>query len=219
MSILGEFSKGLWKENPTFMLLLGLCPTLAVTTSLSNAVGMGLAATFVLICSNVMISMLKKAIPDEVRIPVYIVIIATFVTVVKLLMAAYLPALKEALGIFLALIAVNCIILGRAEAFASKNSPVASLFDGLGMGLGFTVGLSTIAFFREILGSGTLWGIPLCEGLHGYTLKVFSLAPGGFLTLGLILAFFAWRKNHYNNLVLIKENLNRGRKILAQGLK
>ena len=211
MGVLSEFTKGLWRENPTLVLLLGLCPTLAVTTSVQNALGMGLAATFVLVCSNMIISLLKKLIPGEIRIPVYIMIIATFVTVVKLLMAAYLPALKEALGIFLALIAVNCIILGRAEAFASKNTPFASFFDGLGMGLGFTLGLSTIAFFREIIGSGSFWGIPLAEGLEKYSVKMFVLAPGGFLTLGLILAFFAWRRNRHDRLARVRNNLNRGR--------
>ena len=211
MRLFRELTKGLWRENPTLVLLLGLCPTLAVTTGLANAVGMGLAATFVLVCSNVLISLLKKMVPDEIRIPVYIMIIATFVTVVKLLMAAYLPALKEALGIFLALIVVNCIILGRAEAFASKNSPFASMLDGLGMGLGFTIGLSIIGIIREVLGNGTLWGIPLTDGLTAYTPKVFILAPGGFLTIGLILAFCAWRRNHHNNLLLIRKNLDRGR--------
>ena len=219
MSLVKEFAKGLWRENPTLVLLLGLCPTLAVTTSLPNAVGMGLAATFVLVCSNVLISVLKKLIPSEVRIPAYIMIIATFVTVAKLLMAAYLPALKEALGIFLALIVVNCIILGRAEAFASKNPPLASFFDGLGMGLGFTSGLSVIAVFREILGNGTLWGIPLADGLAAYTPKVFVLAPGGFLTLGLILAFCAWRRNHHDNLLQIKKNIYRGRAQRAHELE
>ena len=211
MSIVSEFSKGIIRENPVFVLLLGLCPTLAVTTGVSNAVGMGFAATFVLICSNVLISICKKGIPKEIRIPIFIVVIATFVTVVKLVMSAYFPALKASLGIFLALIVVNCIILGRAEAFAFKRGVVESIFDGLGMGLGFTLALCIIAFFREVIGAGTFFGIPLANGLEEYTEKIFILSPGGFLTLGLILAVFSFFRNRRDQKVQIRKNLNRGR--------
>lgn len=206
-----EFVKGLFAENPVLVLLLGCCPVLAVTTGVSNAIGMGLAATFVLICSNFLISLIKAGVPKEIRIPIYIVIIATFVTVVKLLMAAYAPALKDALGIFLALIVVNCIILGRAEAFASKNGPILSILDGLGMGLGFTLALCLIAFFREILGTGAVLGIPLANGLEPYTQKAFILAPGGFLTMGLILFAAAWLKNRHDRKMQIRRNLVLGR--------
>ncbi len=184
------FFKGLFKENPVFVIVLGMCPTLAVTTSLEKAIGMGLASTFVLVFSNLIISLIKKLVPDEVRIPIFIVVIATFVTLVKLIMAAYFPELKAALGIFLPLIVVNCIILGRAEAFASKNGPVASLADGLGMGIGFTLALCLLGAVREILGAGSLLGIPFADGLGAYTQTIFILAPGGFLTLGLFMAFF-----------------------------
>ncbi len=184
------FFKGLFKENPVFVIVLGLCPTLAVTTSLEKAIGMGLASTFVLVFSNLIISLIKSLVPDEVRIPVFIVVIATFVTLVKLIMAAYFPELKAALGIFLPLIVVNCIILGRAEAFASKNGPVASLADGLGMGVGFTLALCLLGAVREILGSGSLLNIPFADGLGQYTQTIFILAPGGFLTLGLFMALF-----------------------------
>ncbi len=190
MNLSKEFFKGIFKENPVFVLVLGMCPTLAVTTSVEKAIGMGLASTFVLVCSNLIISLIKKFVPDEVRIPIFIVVIATFVTLVKLIMAAYFPALKAALGIFLPLIVVNCIILGRAEAFASKNGPVASLIDGLGMGVGFTLSLMLLGAIREILGSGALLGIPFADGLENYTQTLFILAPGGFLTLGLLMGFF-----------------------------
>ncbi len=211
MGAMGEFTKGLLKENPVLVLLLGLCPTLAVTTGLSNAIGMGLAATFVLVCSNLLISIFKSLIPKEIRIPIFIIVIATFVTIVKLVMAAYFPALKASLGIFLALIVVNCIILGRAEAFASKKNPLLSVIDGLGMGLGFTLALCLIAFFRELLGSGTLFGIPLVQGLDAYTQKIFILAPGGFLTLGLILFVFGWLKTRHDKKQMIRKNLEMGR--------
>ncbi len=184
------FFKGLFKENPVFVIVLGMCPTLAVTTSLEKAIGMGLASTFVLVFSNLIISLIKKLVPDEVRIPVFIVVIATFVTLVKLIMAAYFPELKAALGIFLPLIVVNCIILGRAEAFASKNGPAASLADGFGMGIGFTLALCLLGTVREMLGSGSFLGIPFADGLGAYTQTIFILAPGGFLTLGLFMAFF-----------------------------
>ena len=190
MSIFADFFRGLFKENPVFVLVLGMCPTLATTSSVEKAIGMGLATTFVLVCSNLIISLIKKLVPDEVRIPAFIVVIATFVTLVKLIMAAYFPDLKAALGIFLPLIVVNCIILGRAEAFASKNGPVASLADGLGMGLGFTLSLALLGTIREILGSGSFLGIPFADGLTPYTQTIFILAPGGFLTLGLLMGFF-----------------------------
>ncbi len=190
MNLVQEFMKGIFKENPVFVLVLGMCPTLAVTTSVEKAIGMGLATTFVLVCSNIIISMIKKFVPDEVRIPIFIVVIATFVTLVKLIMAAYFPALKEALGIFLPLIVVNCIILGRAEAFASKNEPMPSLIDGLGMGVGFTLSLILLGAIREVLGSGSILGIPFWTGIERYTQTIFILAPGGFLTLGLLMGFF-----------------------------
>lgn len=184
------FTRGLVRENPVFVLLLGLCPVLAVTTGLGNAVGMGLAATFVLLCSNLLVSIIKGVVPADVRIPVFIIVIATFVTVVKLIFAAYFPALKASLGIFLPLIVVNCIILGRAEAFASKNGPVASVIDAIGMGFGFTLALCAIAAVREILGDGKIFGIPIARGLESYTCTTMILAPGGFVTMGLLLAFF-----------------------------
>ena len=211
MSIVNEFSKGIIRENPVLVLLLGLCPTLAVTTGVSNAVGMGFAATFVLICSNLLISICKKGIPKEIRIPIFIVIIATFVTVVKLVMAAYFPSLKASLGIFLALIVVNCIILGRAEAFAFKRGIIESVFDGIGMGLGFTLALCLIALFREVLGAGTFYGIPLAKGLEPFTQKIFILSPGGFLTVGLILSAAAYFKNRRDRRLQIHKNLNHGR--------
>ncbi len=190
MKLFADFFKGILRENPVFVLVLGMCPTLAVTTSVEKAIGMGLASTFVLVCSNLIISLIKKGVPDEVRIPIFIVVIATFVTLVKLLMTAYFPDLAAALGIFLPLIVVNCIILGRAEAFASKSGPIASLADGLGMGLGFTVALMLLGIIREVLGSGSLLGIPFADGLSNYTQTIFILAPGGFLTLGLLMGFF-----------------------------
>lgn len=190
MKILPQFTNGFFRENPVFVLVLGMCPTLATTSSLEKAVGMGLATTFVLTCSNIIISMIKRHIPDEVRIPIFIVVIATFVTLVKLIMAAYFPELKAALGIFLPLIVVNCIILGRAEAFASKNDLPASLADGLGMGVGFTLALALLGSTREILGSGSLLGIPFFDGVSAYTQSIFIMAPGGFLTLGLFMGFF-----------------------------
>ncbi len=181
-----EFTKGLLKENPVLVLLLGMCPSLATTTSVINAVGMGLSATAVLVCSNVVISLLRKVIPQKVRIAAYIVIIAAFVTVVQLLLEAYVPSLSKSLGVFIPLIVVNCIILARAEAFASKNKVGASFLDGLGMGLGFTLALVLISTVREILGNGTWAGIRIMSG--GYTpALMFILPSGGFLTLGLVL--------------------------------
>ena len=184
------FWYGVFKNNPTFRLVLGLCPTLAVTTSLENAIGMGLAATFVLVCSNVLVSALRKVIPAAVHIPCYIVIIATFVTAIDLLMQAYLPALSESLGIFIPLIVVNCIILGRAEAFASRNPVLPSLADGLGSGIGFTLALSLIATVREIAGAGTLtiWGDLVFKGLNPGPVTLAILPAGGFIVLGLLLA-------------------------------
>jgi len=177
---------GIITENPTFRLVLGTCPTLAVTTSAINGLGMGAAATFVLVGSNVVISLLRKLIPDNVRIPAFIVIICTFVTMVQLMMQAYLPDLYESLGIFIPLIVVNCIILARAEAFASKNPVLASAVDGLGMGLGFTLALTLIGVIREIIGSGSVFGVRLMSA--GYEpMLIFVLASGGFLTFGLLL--------------------------------
>ncbi len=192
MSLMKDLTRGLFKENPVFRLVLGLCPTLAVTTSVEKAVGMGLASTFVLICSNFIISIIKKLVPKEVRIPIFIVVIATFVTLVKLIMTAYLPALTASLGIFLPLIVVNCIILGRAEAFASRSNPISSIADGIGMGIGFTLALTLLGAIREILGSGTFLDIPFASGLSPYTQTIFILAPGGFLTLGLLMGLFNW---------------------------
>ena len=186
-SIAGKIIKnGIIDENPTVRLVLGMGPTLAVTTAVSNALGMGAAATFVLICSNMVIALLRNFIPAKVRIPAYVVIIAAFVTIVQLLMKAFLPALDSALGIFIPLIVVNCIILGRAEAFASKNQVVPSILDGLGMGIGFTLALTLIATIREILGNGTFLGISLFGPDYPPAL-IMILAPGGFITLGLLL--------------------------------
>lgn len=181
---------GIFKNNPVFRLVLGMCPTLAVTTSLENALGMGLAATFVLICSNVLVSALRKVIPGAVHIPCYIIIIATFVTAIDLLMQAYLPELSASLGIFIPLIVVNCIILGRAEAFASKNGVVASFADGVGSGIGFTLALAVIASVREIAGAGTLtvWGDIAFKNLNPGPMTLAILPAGGFIALGLILA-------------------------------
>lgn len=191
MRFLSELTRGIVRENPTFRLVLGMCPTLALTTSLENALGMGVAATFVLICSNAAISALRNVIPATVRIPCYIVIIAAFVTMVDLLMQAYTPALAESLGIFIPLIVVNCIILGRAEAFASKNGVLYSVADGVGMGLGFTIALSIIATIREFLGNGsiTVWGDLAIRNIHSHAVVLVILPAGGFVTLGLILAF------------------------------
>ncbi len=177
---------GIIKENPTFVLMLGMCPTLAVTTTAINGVGMGLATTAVLVCSNLIISMLRKIIPDRVRIPAYIVIVASLVTVVQLLLQAFIPSLYESLGIFIPLIVVNCIILGRAEAYAAKNAPGLSAFDGIGMGLGFTVGLTCIAICREILGAGAVFGIQFIP--DDFHISIFGLAPGAFFVLAILTA-------------------------------
>ena len=176
---------GILTENPTFMQLLGMCPTLAVTTSLQNGLGMGLSAAAVLVCSNFLISLLRKVIPDKVRIAAYIVIIAAFVTLIDMSLQAYLPDLASSFGLFIPLIVVNCIILARAEAFASKNNPIMSALDGVGMGLGFTGALCIISAIREILGAGTIWGIPLYGGAI-QPMGIMIMAPGGFIVLGLL---------------------------------
>ena len=183
---------GLIDENPTFMQLLGMCPTLAVTTSLANGIGMGLSVTFVLTLSNMLVSLLRKIIPQKIRIAAYVVIIATFVTVVDLILKAYIPALSQSLGLFIPLIVVNCIILARAEAFASKNGVLKSAADGIGMGLGFTMALSIISAIREILGNGTILGMSV--GISNPA-AIMMLPPGGFLTLGLILGVINVFKN------------------------
>ena len=188
MSQLNNLLRGIIKENPLFILVLGTCPSLAVTTSLENGIGMGLATTFVLIGSNAIISFLKSIIPGEIRIPSYIVVIATFVTAVDLIMQAYLPVLSQSLGLFVPLIVVNCIVLGRAEAFASKNSVFSSLVDGLGMGIGFTMALVLLGGIREIIGNGTLLGTVIVEGYKPALL--FILPPGAFITLGFLIAGF-----------------------------
>lgn len=187
MKGLDVLKNGLFKENPTFVQLLGMCPTLAVTTSLQNGVGMGLSATAVLVTSNVIISLLRKVIPDKIRIAAYIVIIATAVTIIEMLLKAYLPDLASSLGIFIPLIVVNCIILARAEAFASKNSVGKSALDGLGMGLGFTGALCIISAVREFLGSGCIWGIQIYGEGAIQPMSIVTLAPGGFIVLGLII--------------------------------
>ena len=186
---------GLIKENPTFVLMLGMCPTLAVTSSAINGLGMGLSTTVVLVLSNMLISAFRKVIPDGVRMPAYIVIVASLVTVVQFIMQAYTPSLSESLGVYIPLIVVNCIILGRAESYASKNPVVPSLFDGLGMGLGFTMGLTLIGLFRELLGAGQIFGfqiLPLADaatGKAGYTpITIFVLAPGAFFVLAFLIA-------------------------------
>lgn len=180
-------TKGLIKENPVLRLVLGTCPTLATTTMAINGLGMGAAATFVLICSNMAISALRKVIPDKVRIPAYITIIAGFVTVVQMVVKAFLPDLDTALGVFLPLIVVNCIILGRAEAFASKNTVIDSALDGLGMGLGFTLTLTIMGSIREVLGAGSIFGIAI-PGMEKYALSIMTSAPGGFLVFGILMA-------------------------------
>ncbi len=185
MNQLQNFTKGFFRENPILVLVLGTCPTLATTSSALNGMGMGLATTFVLIGSNIVISLLSGLIPDKVRIPAFIVVIATFVTVVDLFMQAYVPSLYESLGIFIPLIVVNCIVLGRAEAFASKNSVLSSMIDGAGMGLGFTMALGILGSFREIAGSGAILGYKF---ISGDGILVFVLAPGAFIALGYLIA-------------------------------
>ncbi len=185
MSQITNFTKGLIRENPVLALFLGLCPTLAVTTSAINGLGMGLATTFVLVMSNIVISLVKNLIPDKVRIPAFIVIIASFVTVVDLVMAGFAPALHAQLGIFIPLIVVNCIVLGRAEAFASRNNLLSSLIDGVGMGIGFSLALTILGSVRELLGSGSLFGMNFYSG---DSILVFVLPPGAFIVLGYMIA-------------------------------
>ena len=192
------FSNGLLKENPSLRLVLGTCPTLAVTTLAVNGLGMGLAATFVLVCSNIAISALRKIIPDKVRLPAYITVIATFVTVLQMLVKAFVPALDSALGIFLPLIVVNCIILGRAEMFASKNSIGLSALDGLGMGLGFTGTLVVMGSVREVLGAGTLFGVQVMPAAVD-PMTVFITPPGGVFVFGCLMALVIWIEIKTNN--------------------
>lgn len=189
---------GIIKENPIFVLLLGMCPTLATTSSAINGMSMGLATMFVLVCSNAAISLLKNVIPDMVRIPAYIVVIATFVTIIEMLMNAYVSALADSLGIFIPLIVVNCIVLGRAESFASKNSVVSSIFDGLGIGLGFTFALSLLGAIRELLGTGKIFSLNIYPEQFGSL--IFVLAPGAFIVLGFLIALFnKLQKKEANN--------------------
>jgi electron transport complex protein RnfE len=197
MGNLKFFTNGLLRENPTFVLVLGTCPTLAVTTAAINGLGMGAATTFVLVFSNLLISLLKNYIPDKVRIAGFIVIIATFVTIVDLVMKAYTPDLYKALGIFIPLIVVNCIILGRAEAFAQKNEVLPSILDGLGMGLGFTLAITLIGSIREILGNGSIFNIPLL-GENATTILIFVLPPGAFVTYGFLIAIMNRIKYKFN---------------------
>lgn len=186
MNYIKILTNGIIKDNPTFVLLLGMCPTLATTTSAINGMSMGLATMFVLICSNIAISLIKKLTPDMVRIPVFIVVIASFVTVLQMCLKAYLPEIDKSLGLFIPLIVVNCIILGRAEGFACKNNPIASAFDGIGIGLGFTLGLTLLGICREILGAGSVFGITLLP--EQYNILLFVLPPGAFIALGYLTA-------------------------------
>ncbi|MFP3927943.1 MAG: electron transport complex subunit RsxE [Desulfobacteraceae bacterium] len=191
MSVANDFTKGLWKEIPPFRLVLGLCPTLAVTTAAENGMGMGLATTFVLLCSNILISLLKNVIPKKVRIAAFIVVIASFVVIVELTMQAFFYPLYQVLGLFIPLIVVNCIILGRAEAFASKNKVVPSMADGLGKGIGFTLSLTFLGAVREIIGNGTLFGqAVMWESYEPFSVMV--KAPGAFICLGVILGIINW---------------------------
>lgn len=187
MSKLQIITKGILKENPTFVLILGMCPTLGVTSSAINGMGMGVATMAVLIMSNIVISLIKSLIPDKVRIPAFIVVIASFVTIIEMLMQAYLPSLYSALGVFIPLIVVNCIILGRAEAFASKNGVLDSALDGIGIGLGFTLSLTLIGAVREAFGAGAIFGYSFADGVMPL---LFILAPGGFLVLGYLMVLF-----------------------------
>ena len=189
MSLGKVFKNGIIDENPTFVQVIGMCPTLAVTSSAINGIGMGLSTAVVLTCSNIVISLLRKVIPDKIRIPAFIVVIATFVTIVQMLLKAYLPSLDAALGLYIPLIVVNCLILARAEAYASKSTPVASAVDGIGMGLGFTLGLGVLGAVREILGAGTIFGLSIFGAAYEPAL-LFILPPGAFLTLGFLMALF-----------------------------
>ena len=186
MNYLKIIKNGIINENPIFVLLLGMCPTLATTTSAENGMGMGLATAFVLTCSNVILSAMKKLIPDQVRIPVYVVVVATLATILQMFMHAYMPALYKSLGIFIPLIAVNCIVIGRAESYASKNKVLPSFFDGLGIGLGFTIALTLLGILRELLGSGKIFGATIYPETYG-TL-IFILAPGAFIVMGYLIA-------------------------------
>ncbi len=186
--LFNEFLKGIIRENPTFILVLGLCPTLAVSTSVMNGIGMGIAASFVLLGSNVIVALIKKIVPDRIRIPCFIVVIATFVTITEMTMKAYSPALNRALGIYVPLIVVNCIVLGRAEAYAQKQTVLNSLFDGLGMGVGFTLALILISGIREVLGSGKFLGYTLFQGFQ--PVFVLGMPSGALLVIGLLLGFF-----------------------------
>jgi electron transport complex protein RnfE len=194
MSVKKEFMKGIVSENPTFRVLLGLCPVLATSTSVMNAIGMGVSVIFVLVCSNALVSLTRRWTPPKIRIPIFIGIIATFVTIVDLVLAGFFPDLHKSLGIFIKLIVVNCIILGRAEAFASKNDLFYSIIDALGMGIGFTLAMIIIATFREVLGSGTWLGLPIF-GTSFEPVLLMILAPGAFLTIGSIIGFLNWM-NH-----------------------
>ena len=195
-----EFTKGIFKENPIFIIMLGLCPTLGVSTQVVNALGMGAGVIFVLVCSNIFVSLLKNFIPDKVRIPAYIVIIASFVTIVEMVMHAFIPSLYKSLGVFVPLIVVNCIILGRAEAFANKNGVLASILDGLGMGIGFMLSLILISLVREVLGSGTITLFPIgsfsgvikIPVLYSSPVRVIRLSAGALLVMGYLKAFFNW---------------------------
>lgn len=186
MNYIKTITNGIIKENPIFVLLLGMCPTLATTTSAMNGMSMGLATMFVLICSNIVISLIKSLVPDMVRIPVFVVVIASFVTILQMCLKAYLPEINQSLGLFIPLIVVNCIILGRAEAFACKNNPLASLFDGIGMGLGFTLSLTVLGAVRELLGAGSIFNVVLLP--ETYNILMFILPPGAFITLGFLIA-------------------------------
>ncbi len=186
MNYLNLIKNGIIKENPTFVLLLGMCPTLATTTSATNGMSMGLATMFVLICSNVVVSLIKNLTPDKVRIPVFVVVIASFVTLLQMSLKAYLPEINKSLGLFIPLIVVNCIILGRAEAFACKNGPIGSFFDGVGIGLGFTLGLTLLGAVRELFGAGSLFGALLLP--ETTNILLFILPPGAFITLGFLIA-------------------------------
>lgn len=197
MGIWAEFKKGIIDENPIFRIVLGLCPTLAVSTAAINGLSMGAATTFVLVCSNFIISLLRKVIPENVRIPAYVVVIATFVTIADYVMGAFIPELHKALGIFIPLIVVNCIILGRAEAFANKNTVSLSIADGFGMGIGFTLSLLTIASIREIIGTGTIFGLSVF-GPNYQPAIMMILPPGGFITIGTLLALFNYLEARSN---------------------
>lgn len=186
MSYIQIIKNGITKENPTFVLMLGMCPTLATTISALNGLSMGLATMAVLVCTNFVISLIKNLTPDKVRIPVFIVVIAAFVTLLQMIIKAYLPDIDKALGLFIPLIVVNCIILGRAEAFACKNTPVAALFDGIGIGLGFTMALTLLGIVRELLGAGSIFGFTLLP--ETYNVLLFILPPGAFITLGFLIA-------------------------------